>query len=126
MLPTNSTSTPKIAPAIGVPKTEANPALIPQITIFLRSWSESRSRSANSDASPAPICAHGPSLPADPPQASVTIVATSFTGITAALILPDFVWIASMTFSVPCPSASGASHLMSTMLTTKATGSSRK
>lgn len=35
MLPANSTSIAKMAPAIGVPKTAAKPALIPQITNFL-------------------------------------------------------------------------------------------
>lgn len=126
MLPTKSTSTPKIAPAIGVPKTAAKPAEIPQITSFLRSPSSSRKRLASNDDSPAPIWAHGPSFPAEPPQASVTIVASNLTGTTLALIRPDEVCIASITFSVPCPSASGASFLTSTTLIKNAIGRSRK
>ena len=58
--------------------------------------------------SPAPIWAQGPSFPADPPQARVTTVATSFTGTTFREMRPPWRWIASMTFSVPCPAAPGA------------------
>ncbi len=63
---------------------------------------------------------------AEPPHARVASVATSFTGTTAGLILPDALWTASITFSVPCPSASGASLPMSRTLTTNASGRSRK
>ena len=63
------------------------------------------------EQTPAPICAQGPSLPAEPPPPSVTRVAMSFTGTTLGSTFPDFLWTASITFSVPCPSASGASFL---------------
>ncbi len=41
------------------------------------------------DVTAAPICVAGPSFPADLPNAIVMIVATSLTGTTAALILPE-------------------------------------
>ena len=61
----------------------------------------------------APICAHGPSLPTEPPKARVRTVATSLTGATRQSIFPDRVWIAAMTASVPCPFAEGAKVRMS-------------
>ena len=78
-----------MAPAMGVPKTEAKPALIPQMTSFLRSGRQSSTGRRKMEARPAPICAQGPSLPAEPPKARVMTVATSLTGTTMGLILPD-------------------------------------
>ena len=125
MEPTNRTSMPNIAPAIGVPKTEAKPPLMPQMTNFFRSTSENLKMSEKNEASPAPICAHGPSFPALPPNARVMTVVTSFTGTTIAFILPERLCTASMTFSVPCPPASGARKSMTTVLTRSATGRRR-
>jgi hypothetical protein len=93
-----------------VPKTVAKPALIPQITSFRRSRGRSRRIEATLEASAAPICAHGPSFPTEPPTAMVNTVATSLTGATVVRIRPHRRWTASITFSVPCPVASGASH----------------
>jgi len=118
------TSTPKTAPARGVPKTEANPAEMPQTTSFFRSTPSNRSSEAAADISPAPICAQGPSFPADPPEARVRIVATSLTGTTPRGIRPSRRWIASMTFSVPCPAASGAKNATSPQLRNRPSGSS--
>ena len=115
-----------MAPAMGVPNTVAKPALIPQITSFLRSFSSNRSNRANSDDSPAPIWAHGPSLPADPPAARVMRVATSLTGTTAAGMTLPCLWIASITFSVPWPCASGATRVVSRVLIQNASGRRRK
>ena len=56
------TSIPKMAPAIGVPKTEAKPALMPQITSSLRSWSSTLRMSEKIEEIPAPIWAQGPSF----------------------------------------------------------------
>ena len=56
----------------------------------------------------APICAHGPSLPTEPPKASVSTVASSLTGATSQSILPERSWIAAITASVPWPLAVGA------------------
>ena len=53
--PTIKTSIPNIAPAIGVPNTEANPALIPQITSFFLSALENLNNVAITEAAPAPI-----------------------------------------------------------------------
>ena len=50
-----STSTPKIAPAIGVPKTDAKPALIPHITSFFLSCLRNFKVVAINEAVPAPI-----------------------------------------------------------------------
>ena len=99
---------PKRAPETGVPNTAAKPAPIPQITRRRRSSSLSRSTSAKRLVMAAPICAHGPSLPTEPPKASVRTVARSLTGATRQSIFPDRVWIAAMTASVPCPLAEGA------------------
>ena len=74
------------------------------------------------EANPAPICAHGPSLPAEPPLASVMIVATSLTGMTLKSILPILWWTASITFSVPWPAASGAKYLTIKLLARIAIG----
>ena len=90
ILPINKTSTPKTAPAIGAPNTEANPLLIPHITNFFWSSSENRNKSANIEARPAPIWALGPSFPTEPPAAIVVIVDRSLTGTTSGFILPLF------------------------------------
>jgi hypothetical protein len=117
---------PKIEPAMGVPKTVAKPALIPQTTILR--WSRRRSRRAEAivEASAAPICAHGPSLPTDPPTAIVSTVATSLIGATFGAIRPQRRWTASMTFSVPCPAASGASTCTSTAAASRPGGRSQR
>ena len=113
MRPRYRTSMPKRAPETGVPKTAANPAPTPQITRRRRSLSSSRRRSAKRLVIAAPICAHGPSLPTEPPNASVTTVARSLTGATSQSTLPERWWIAAMTASVPCPFADGANVRMS-------------
>jgi hypothetical protein len=68
----------------GVPNTVANPALIPQTTIFRRSRGLSRRSEAREEARAAPIWAQGPSFPTEPPTAMVRIVAASLTGATLA------------------------------------------
>ena len=114
---------PKSAPETGVPKTAANPAPTPQITRRRRSLSSSRSTSAKRLVIAAPICAHGPSLPTEPPKASVTTVARSLIGATSQSTLPDRWWIAAMTASVPCPFAEGAKVRMSHTHSGSASGS---
>ena len=99
--PRTSTSRPKTAPAMGVPKTVANPAPIPQMTSLRRSRGRSRSSDASPEASEAPIWAAGPSLPTEPPTAMVRTVATSLTGATSSGIRPHRRWTASITLSVP-------------------------
>src|SRR5579871_5166786 len=79
MLPTNNTSTPNMAPDMGIPKTAANPALIPQITSLRLSESLNLSSWAKNEVIPAPICAVGPSFPAEPPNDKVISVASNFT-----------------------------------------------
>ncbi len=113
MLPIKRTSTPKKAPAMGVPKTEAKPALIPHIINLRLSFELKRNTVANMDESPAPIWAAGPSLPAEPPAARVMTVAINLTGTVRGFILPAYLWIDSMTFSVPCPLASGERYFIS-------------
>ena len=76
------------APATGVPNTAAKPALIPQMTSRMRSMSSRRRSCPNAEHSPPPICAQGPTLPADPPLAIVTIVAMNLTGIVRGWIFP--------------------------------------
>ncbi len=71
---------PKSAPETGVPKTAAKPALMPQITSRRRSASSSPRRSEKREVSAAPIWAAGPSLPTDPPKASVRTVAAELHG----------------------------------------------
>ncbi|GBE03711.1 hypothetical protein BMS3Abin09_00629 [bacterium BMS3Abin09] len=115
-----------MAPAIGVPKTDANPALMPHMTSFWRSLLLKRKMEANIEESPAPIWAAGPSFPAEPPAAMVIMVVASFTGTVMAFILLLRWWIASMTFSVPCPLASGARYLMRREERKRATGNIRK
>jgi hypothetical protein len=51
--------------------------------------SSSCSTSATRLVIAAPICAHRPCLPTDPPNAKVTTVASSFTDATRPLIFPD-------------------------------------
>jgi hypothetical protein len=121
--PRTRTSRPKIAPAIGVPNTVAKPAPIPQITTLRRSRRLNRRSDDRPDASEAPICAAGPSLPTDPPTAIVTTVAASLTGATIRAMRPERWWTASMTLSVPCPSASGARKRTRRWATTNPTGS---
>ena len=113
---------PKSAPETGVPNTAANPALMPQITSRRRSSSRRRRMSANRLVRAAPICAAGPSLPTDPPNASVTTVAASLTGATSQSTRPDRWCTAAMTASVPCPRASGENVRMSQTQSGSATG----
>ena len=112
-----------MAPAIGVPNTVAKPAPMPQITTLRRSRRLSRSIEASPEASDAPIWAAGPSLPTDPPTPIVTTVAASLIGATASGMRPPRWWTASMTLSVPCPSASGARKRTRRCAATKPGGS---
>ena len=57
---------------------------------------------------PPDICAAGPSLPAAPPLPMVIAEATSFTGMARRRMRPPCWWKASITWSAPAPSASGA------------------
>nr|WP_237705972.1 hypothetical protein [Methanocella conradii] len=111
---------------MGVPKTAENPALMPQMTSLLRSSSFILKISAIREDSPAPIWAHGPSFPAEPPKAMVIMVAMAFTGTTMKFIFPDRRWTASITFSVPCPLASGARCLTINSLRKSAMGRRKK
>ena len=120
--PIMSTSTPKIAPAIGVPKTVAKPALIPHMTSFFLSCLLNFKSLEIKEATPAPICAPGPSLPTEPPAKIVRTVVKVLTGITETLIFPSSLCTAEITFSVPCPSAEGANVFVSQTLKTSATG----
>ncbi len=79
-----------MAPAIGVPNIEEKPALIPQITSFLRSLLFNFKKSAKIEESPAPICAQGPSFPTEPPPAIVITVAISLTGTIDGFIFPEY------------------------------------
>ena len=71
--PINNTSTPNIAPAIGVPKTAANPALTPQIINFFVSDLFNFNNFPSKLPEAAPTSAAGASLPAEPPPAIVSI-----------------------------------------------------
>ncbi|MNF93178.1 hypothetical protein D3C84_758460 [compost metagenome] len=74
------TSKAKIAPARGVPKTEAKPALIPRIiNIFLSELSKLKSL-VNWSAMAPPICTAVPSRPAEPPNKWVIKVPKSTRG----------------------------------------------
>jgi len=78
-----------MAPAIGVPNTLANPALTPHATIRLRSSPLRRSAVPIAAPSEAPMWAHGPSFPAEPPQARVMSAATGLIGIVPSGIRPS-------------------------------------
>ena len=123
--PSTSTSRPKIAPAIGVPKIVAKPAPMPQMTTLRRSRRLSRRSEERPEASEAPIWAAGPSLPTDPPTPIVTTVAASLIGATASAMRPARWCTASMTLSVPWPSASGARKRTRRCASTKPGGSQR-
>src|ERR1051326_4272476 len=116
---------PKRAPETGVPKTEAKPALIPQMTSRRRSSSRSFRMSAKRLVSEAPICAAGPSFPTEPPNASVSTVAASLTGAMSQSMRPDRWCTAAMTASVPWPRASGAKRRMSQTHAGRASGRSQ-
>ena len=73
----------------------------------------------------APIWAQGPSLPTEPPKASVSTVASSFTGATFQSTLPDAWWTAAMTASVPWPRADGAKVRISQTQAGRARGRSQ-
>ena len=77
-----------MAPAMGVPNTDANPALMPQITSFFLSSFDNLNKSEKADAKLAPIWAEGPSLPTDPPNAMVAMVDIAFIGTTRKRIFP--------------------------------------
>ena len=70
--PINSNA--NMAPAQGVPKTAANPALTPIIMMIFFSESFSLNHLANGAAIAPPICTAVPSRPAEPPAKWVNIV----------------------------------------------------
>ena len=73
-----------------------------------RSVGGSLSNPPSNEPNPAPICAIGPSCPADPPVPIVMIDATALIIGTRPRIAPPPRWNARIIASVPCPSASGA------------------
>lgn len=68
------TSRPNTAPASGVPKIEAKPALIPIATITRWSRLGKRKSLEKRSAIAPPICTPVPSRPADPPNRCVRTV----------------------------------------------------
>ena len=82
--------------------------------------------SANRLVRAAPICAAGPSLPTDPPNARVTTVALNFTGATSQSTRPARWCTAAMTASVPWPRASAAKVRMIQTQSGSATGRKMK
>ena len=82
--------------------------------------------SANRLVRAAPICAAGPSLPTDPPNARVTTVALSLTGATSQSTRPARWCTAAMTASVPWPRASAAKVRMIQTQSGSATGRKMK
>ncbi|VVB87393.1 Uncharacterised protein [uncultured archaeon] len=97
-----------MAPPSGALNMLPIPAAVPQITNILLSLSLSFRNEANVEPKPAPIWAMGPSLPALPPEPIVIIDDIDLTSGTLFLIKPLLLLYASITASVPCPSASGA------------------
>ena len=73
-----------------------------------RSRAGSFSNPPRYDPKPAPICAIGPSRPADPPVPSVIADAIVLIIGMRPRISPRLLWKASIAASVPWPSASGA------------------
>ena len=86
------------------------PAPMPATSARRRSTASSPSRSAMTEPMPPEICAAGPSLPAAPPVPIVIAEAVSFTGMTRIRMRAPRLWKASITWSAPAPSASGASE----------------
>ena len=80
ILPKTKTSSAKIPPASGVPKTEAKPALIPAIRTIFRSRLESLNNLVKRSATAPPTCTAVPSRPAEPPNKCVKIVPKSTRG----------------------------------------------
>ena len=72
---------PKIAPASGVPNTDANPALMPAISKIRLSCAASLSGRDSWSASEAPVCIAVPSRPAEPPNTCVTNVPIRISGV---------------------------------------------
>ncbi len=85
------TSKAKMAPANGVPKTEAKPALIPRMMSVFLSELSSLKISENWSAIAPPICTAVPSRPAEPPKRWVINVLRSTIG--AILKRNGFLWI---------------------------------
>ena len=86
------------------------PPAAPASTRIRRSRAFSFSREAKADPNPDPICAIGPSFPADPPVPIVRADAMILTNGTRFRICPPRWWNASIMASVPWPSASGATR----------------
>jgi len=103
-----STSIPNSAPPSGALNIAPMPAAAPQSIITRLSLSLIFNREAIKEPNPLPICAIGPSRPALPPEPMVMADAIVLTRGTLLLISPLLLWNASITASVPCPSASGA------------------
>ena len=82
------TSMEVIALPNGARKIAARPPPQPARSRFLRSRSLDLNNVAIIEPNPAPICAIGPSLPALPPVARVTIVAAALIKGTRCLIFP--------------------------------------
>ena len=74
MRPITITSNAKIAPANGVPKTDAKPALIPAISTIFLSILFSLKSFVNWSAIAPPTCTAVPSRPAEPPNKCVRTV----------------------------------------------------
>ncbi len=86
------------------------PPAAPESISSRRSLGVSRSSRARHEPNPAPICAIGPSCPAEPPVPIVITEATALISGTRVRICPAPRWKARIRASVPCPSASGASE----------------
>ncbi len=72
---------PKTAPASGVPKTEAKPALMPDMSRTRRSRGFMRKGRASWSASEAPVWMAVPSRPAEPPKRWVRKVPRRISGV---------------------------------------------
>ena len=80
ILPKINTSSAKMPPAKGVPKTEAKPALIPAIKTICRSRLDNFKTFVKRSAMAPPICTAVPSRPADPPNRWVIMVPNKTSG----------------------------------------------
>ena len=89
MAPTKSTSTPNKRPRDGRAEDGGESRADAADDKFFSVAVAEPEEPAKPDESAAPIWAAGPSLPADPPNAMVMTVATSFTGTTDNLIFPE-------------------------------------
>jgi len=102
------TSTANSTPAIGALKIAAIPAADPHAISVFRFASEILKTCPIVDPSADPICTIGPSLPADPPDPSVSAEATVFATATRGRMTPRFVTIAFITSGTPPPFVSCA------------------